>query len=172
MKNSVQDKLIENIKAAIPDHLKLADEIADLMNISLDSAYRRIRGDTAFDIDEIGTICQHFNISFDTLLATQKGGVVTFSYNTLYDVEDGFDRYLEHIKSLAKTVEKNKGCITYAAEDVPIFRIFSQPMLGEFKLFCWLKTVINHESLQNRKYHPGILTSNQCRLMEEIVKNI
>jgi hypothetical protein len=170
MKNFVQDKFIENIKAAIPDHLKLADKIADLLNISLDSSYRRIRGETEFDIDEIVTICQYFNISFDTLIATRKSGIVNFSYNTLYDKEDGFDRYLENIKSLVLTVQKNKGWITYAAEDVPIFRIFSEPILGEFKSFCWLKTVINQANMQNRKYRPGILSANQCRLMEEIVK--
>jgi len=170
MKRTVQDNLVELIKAAIPDHLRLADEIADTLNISADSAYRRIRGETAFDIDEIAAVCQQFNISFDSLIASQAGGIVTFSYNVLYDIDDGFEQYLENIRSYLNIVERNNGLITYAAEDVPIFRTLSKPMMAEFKMFSWLKAVVNHPSLQNLVYKPGILPERNCKLAEDVVR--
>ena len=167
MKSAVQDQLIELMKAAIPDHLRFADEIADLLNISADSAYRRIRGETAFNIYEIATICQHFNISFDSLIASQNGGIVSFSYNLIYGVEDGFAKYLENLKGFVNSVEKSKGLITYAAEDVPVFRSLSKPLLAEFKMFYWLKAVLNDHSLQNLTFKPGVLPAKYGQLADE-----
>ena len=50
---SVQQKFFLEIKNQLPSHLSLVDEIADLLNISPDSAYRRIRGEKPIDFEEI-----------------------------------------------------------------------------------------------------------------------
>jgi hypothetical protein len=167
MKSTIQDKLIELIKTAIPDHLKLADEIAETLNMSNDSAYRRIRGETALNIDEIAAICRQFSISFDSLIAVQDGGLVSFTYSLIYDLEDGFLKYIQNLKEFVNAVEKNNGLITWAAEDVPVFRSLSKPMLAEFKMFYWLKAVINDQSLQNQTFRPGVLPARYCELADE-----
>jgi hypothetical protein len=167
MKNSIQEKLIDLVKHSIPDHLRLADELADLLNISSDSAYRRIRGETAFSIDEVAVICGKFNLSFDTLIASDSGGMVSFTYNGLYHRENGFARYLENIKGFVNMVEKHNGMITYACEDVPVFRNLSKPLLAQFKMFYWLKAVINDASLQNKKFQNGVLPDSYSILAQE-----
>jgi len=50
MKSAVQDQLIELMKAAIPDHLRFADEIADLALFLCSGAARYIHG-TVIAID-------------------------------------------------------------------------------------------------------------------------
>ncbi len=42
----LQKELFISIKNALPFHISLVDTIADLLNISYDSVYRRIRGET------------------------------------------------------------------------------------------------------------------------------
>ena len=50
---TIQEDFFRQIKQKLPSHLSMADEIATLLNISQDSAYRRIRGEKPLTIDEI-----------------------------------------------------------------------------------------------------------------------
>ncbi len=49
----IQDNFINYLKKALPPGLGLAEELADILKISIDSAYRRLRGETEFTIIEI-----------------------------------------------------------------------------------------------------------------------
>ncbi|MCK4639369.1 MAG: hypothetical protein KAT33_08115, partial [Bacteroidales bacterium] len=57
-----QEHLFQQIRESLPTHLSLVDEISELLRMSYDSAYRRIRGEKAITIDELHTLCKHFNI--------------------------------------------------------------------------------------------------------------
>ena len=59
---SVQQIFFQHVKDHLPAHLSLVDEIAELLNISIDSAYRRIRGEKAISFEELRTLCSHFRI--------------------------------------------------------------------------------------------------------------
>src|SRR5215475_1504041 len=61
----VQQLFFQHVKNNLPRHLSLVDEVAELLNISTDSAYRRIRGEKMISFDEIRTLCSHFKISLD-----------------------------------------------------------------------------------------------------------
>lgn len=41
----LQQHFFDHIKERLPTHLSLVDEVAELLSISNDSAYRRIRGE-------------------------------------------------------------------------------------------------------------------------------
>ena len=64
----LQKKIFEHIQNAIPKDYIMVNEIADLLNISVDSAYRRIRGDKAIEIQETALLCTHYKISLDAIL--------------------------------------------------------------------------------------------------------
>lgn len=67
-----QDILFQRIKEILPQHDSLVDTISEILHISSDSAYRRIRGETPLVLDEARILCQHFNLSLDQLLETKK----------------------------------------------------------------------------------------------------
>jgi hypothetical protein len=62
------DKSFNHIKTVLPSNLSLADEIADLLDVSVDSAYRRIRGEKQISFEEIQKLSNHFKISIDKIL--------------------------------------------------------------------------------------------------------
>jgi hypothetical protein len=153
----IQGVLMNKIKSTLPANLSLADELADLLQVSSDSAYRRIRCETALTIDEIFLICQHFNISFDSLTSV-KSGCVSFSYN---EVKTGNDmiRYLVAIKEDMVRISKSPGRqITYTAVDMPIFHYFKFPEYFYFKMFYWLRSVANDPALQSKKFRVSDLS--------------
>jgi hypothetical protein len=59
---SAQQLFFKHIKSLLPQHISLADTIADVLNISNDSAYRRIRGETQISLEEIKKLCEKFKI--------------------------------------------------------------------------------------------------------------
>lgn len=153
MKNqqSVQENLISKIRSTLPVNVSLADELSDLFGISTDSAYRRIRGETSLTIEEITAVCQHFKISFDSLVSSHSG-LVCFTYHEVNNEPD-FIVYLSEIKKemirISKAPDK---LIIYAAVDMPIFHYFVFPEYLYFKMFYWLRSVANDPAFQTKKF--------------------
>jgi hypothetical protein len=64
----VQKYLFEVIKSCIPEQYSLVDEIGNLLKISTDSAYRRIRGEKELSFSEVQKICRHFHLPPDEIM--------------------------------------------------------------------------------------------------------
>lgn len=152
-----QQLFIERIKQSLPASHSLVDELSDLLELSSDSAYRRIRGETTFSLDEIIKICSAYKISFDSF-CTQQSGIVSFNYwsmaNNLSGMIEYFNRILESMRIIDHASEKE---IIYVAEDIPIFHLFKFPELASFKIFYWLKSVMNVPELEGKKYDRALL---------------
>lgn len=169
MKNfqEIQGALISKIRSTLPANISLADELADLLQVSSDSAYRRIRGETALTIEEITAICLHYKISFDALTSSQPG-LVTFSYHEVNNDRDFID-YLKEmrdtIKQISQAPEKQ---IFYAAVDMPVFHYFTFPEYLYFKMFYWLRSVSNDPDYVGRKFRVSDLPKEVSDLCKEL----
>ena len=73
---TAQDFLIQRIKELLPTENSMVDTLSELLNVSNDSAYRRIRGETPLILDEAKKLCDHFGISLDELLKVEKKLIV------------------------------------------------------------------------------------------------
>jgi hypothetical protein len=150
-KQSIQQELITVLEGRCPINLSLADLLADLFGISKDSAYRRIRCETILDIDELHQISRYFKISIDSLLGIKSNSVV-FDFSTIKNVED-YKNYLRAItKDIGDLLNQKNVRIIYAAQDIPIFHNFRFEKLAKFKLFYWLRSIVNLEEFQQKKF--------------------
>ncbi|MFI5149281.1 MAG: hypothetical protein ACHQRM_06070 [Bacteroidia bacterium] len=164
----VQLDFIRRLKDLIPSSHNLADEMADLLNISSDSAYRRIRGETALSIDEVSLLCRKFNVSFDTFRSDISGSV-TFSYRPLNNSERAFDAHFGSILTDLKRIQQfTRKEIIYAAEDIPPFHYYQFPELTAFKIFYWTKSVLNVPSFEGKKFHPGMIDQRLIKQAREV----
>src|ERR1041384_3304666 len=93
---TIQTLLFQHVKGLLPSHLSLVDEIAGLLDISNDSAYRRIRGEKAIGLEEIQKLCSHFKISMDQLLHLQSDAFI-FTGNLNDGSENRFKDYLDNV---------------------------------------------------------------------------
>ena len=64
------------IKAKLQKEESVAEEIARLLEISTDSAYRRMRGEKTITFDELYTIATHYHISLDQLMNINNGAII------------------------------------------------------------------------------------------------
>ncbi|HSC54156.1 MAG TPA: hypothetical protein VLC98_11060 [Phnomibacter sp.] len=148
----IQVDLFSQVKLRLPDHLSLVDSVAAVLQISADSAYRRIRGEKAIDLLEAKQLCNHFNISLDALLGSQ-GSRIMFTSNHSAPGEFDFESY---IKSVLKNMEyfhsfQNKKMF-YECKDIPLFHQFHSRELAAFKYFFWRKFLFGQPSYKTHKY--------------------
>ena len=93
---NTQVLLFQHLKSILPSHLSMADEVADLLEISPDSAYRRIRGEKPITLEELEKVCVHYNISLDQFLHLKTNSFL-FSGILREEKERSFDDWLDHL---------------------------------------------------------------------------
>jgi hypothetical protein len=164
----MQEVFIKHLKQVVPSNVSLVDDIADLLKISNDSAYRRLRNETELSLDETYKICKHYRISVDSVFSN-KGDSVTCNYIKLTDSEKNFENYLSSLLGQLQRLEKsNDAKIIYAAEEIPIFHSFFSKELSTFKLFYWQRSVLNVTEYQNKKFDWDVIPEKQLQLAHDI----
>jgi hypothetical protein len=140
----LQQTFFQHIKSRLPAHLALVDEVAELLNISNDSAYRRIRGEKPLSFEEVQKLCRQFQISLDHVLNINSTSTVF--YGSWVDKESfDFDKYLLDMLHQLQAMQKSPGCrMYYEAKDIPPFHHFQFPELAAFKYFFWMRTILQY----------------------------
>ncbi|MDR1552683.1 MAG: hypothetical protein LBS69_04375 [Prevotellaceae bacterium] len=137
-KTGLQEQLFAQIRKNLPEHYSLVDLIAEILSVSTDAAYRRIRGAKILDIDEIVLLCSHFNLSFDRLFRIDTNQLQC-SYSPLNLTDSR--TYLGYMQKQCKNVSQLKslpGCeIIFSATDVPFYHFLPFRELTFFKLYAW-----------------------------------
>lgn len=160
--SATQRLIFQHLKSQLPPHKALVDEIADLLGISNDSAYRRIRGEKLIGLAELQKISIRFNVSVDhllnlhsdTLLFTGKPG--PYHTNT---IEGGLADVLSQLEFLTSFRERHVYCLV---KDVPLFYHFQIPELADFKLFFWMKSILHYDSLKGVRFQFGNPARGEC----------
>lgn len=147
-----QTPLFQKIREALPAHLSLVDEISELLNVSYDSAYRRIRGEKALSINELYKLSKHFNISVDALFNIKSDNVI-FKHYPILSPNFGIKPWLKVIlQDIKKIQHQSVNEIIYAAKDPPVFHYFQFQEIGAFKMFFWEKTLFQFPQLADKKF--------------------
>lgn len=157
MKQTSQIQFLENIQRASNSNIAFVNEIADLLQISNDSAYRRLRGETSLTFKEVGVLCKHYRISFDAFNSTPDTAIVPFRFRTLLGSKINFIQYLSELcdeMDRVKNAQATDKHIIYAGQSLPIFHYFKFPMLTRFKTFYWFKSIMNVDSFQDEVFSP------------------
>lgn len=168
---SAQTVLMQRIKGALPSNLSLVDELADLLKVSNDSAYRRMRGETQLSIEELAAICKHFKISFDAFINSGDTGYVSFTHHQLSSHVNTFREYLQSIKNDLEQIllfPEDSRRIIFAAEDIPVFQHFAHPFLTAFKIFYWNKSILNAKGFEDNKFETAYIDKDIMQLAADI----
>ena len=165
-----QERFIHILKSHIPGNISLANEISSLLGLSMDSTYRRLRGETDLTLNEVVKLCHHFDIPLEAL-NNEMPSVVTFKFNNRLEDEASFLQYLKNIQTDLERINRFEDKrLFFASEDIPVFHQFSQPALMAFKMFYWLKSILNIPSLQSQLFRPDLIKDNLLQTGASIYK--
>jgi hypothetical protein len=167
----LQRELFTFIKDSLPAHISLVDTLADLLNISYDSVYRRIRGEKPISLNELKILCEHFHLSLDQVLQF-KGETVVFDAPEINSQGDDFTEYLKGVLKQMKYFNSfSVKEMLYLCKDTPVFYFYIFPEIGAFKTFCWIKTLINAPQYQDKVFSIKEFPFDECnRIGQQIIR--
>jgi hypothetical protein len=167
---NIQVSFLAEVKKRIPPQASFVDELAELLNISRDSAYRRIRGETILSLTEVNTLVAHYNLPIDTLLAA-KTKTLLFQHQAVDFKDFTFSQWLQSLYDKLSIITAypapNKELIYYA-KDIPIFYYFAYRELSAFKMFFWMKSILCYPELENSKFKVNRVPRQDVALGERI----
>lgn len=164
-----QVQFFQRLKPIVPPYTSLAAEVAATLKVSLDSAYRRIRGEKLLDFEEIGLLCQEFNISLDEFLCLKTDSIV-FKSSSLTPRKDALAHWMiEMIKQLHYINSYPKRHLYFLIKDLPPFYHFFHPILASFKFFFWTKSILPHGQHRLEKF---CLETEQFAVYEKLSQQI
>ncbi len=148
----LQINFLKQIKNQLPSHLALVDAIAEQLNISNDSAYRRIRGEKHLTFDEIQILSAHYKISLDSFLHLQNDSLIFWGKNIDRHFFD-FENYLQGIVAqLTYFMTARHKHIFNLNKDIPIFHHFMFPELAAFKSYFWSRYHLDYQQFNREQF--------------------
>jgi hypothetical protein len=147
---SIQEFLFQSIRSKLAPNISFVHDLSELLGISYDSAYRRIRGEKELSLEELKIICANYQISADSLFNFKSNHVI---FNSLAIGEDGLDieKWLQSLLVAIRRIHAAKDReIIYAAKDIPVFYYFEFPEIAAFKIYFWNKALIPSSGYENK----------------------
>lgn len=166
----LQQIFFQQIRNQVPDNLSFVNEVAGLLEISSDSAYRRIRGEKELSLDEMLKLGMHYGISLDATFNI-RGNSVVFSHHGLQSGTEKINQWLSliirdfHQASKARTID-----IIYAAKDPPIWQYFQFPEIAAFKFFFWNKTLFEDPEHEDKLFSLDDTDSDNLAIGRDLLK--
>jgi hypothetical protein len=117
-------------------------------------------------LEEVLIICQHYRITFESLA---NPDAVTFEFKQLNPDLGSFHQYLQRLLLDLKRIKSfENGELLFAAEDIPVFHHFNHPLLAAFKMFYWMRSIMNVPELEGERFQPTVLTNELLVTAREI----
>lgn len=148
----MQQQLFRHLKESLPPHLSLVDELCQLLDLSADSVYRRIRGEKPVTLIELKQICEHYQLSLDQLLQLQNDSVLFQAPGIMHRSIP----FASHMKGMLEQFKYfnsfRQGEIYYLCKDAPFWYFYLFPAMAAFKTFFWSKTINNEPALADQSF--------------------
>lgn len=146
----MQKIFFSKIKDELPEHASLIDEVAEVLDIGYDAAYRRVNLKTSLSLEEAVQLAKHFKISLNklyevgsdrTILVERSPSIINESH-----LESYFQRSIDNLIPLTKL---KSASIIYSAKDIPLFYTLKDSYITRYKIYVWLK-LANKEMTKNK----------------------
>jgi hypothetical protein len=174
MKTDINHKIVELVLKNIPPNVKPVSFLMKHLDLSRESAYRRIRSEIPFSIEELSHLSVHLNFSIDNVMNGIKKDRASFDFTP--GTSDSYSAFLSmlqknyiHVKSLAEA--KDLETLMAFNRLSPICQVFHDQIF-KFIYYQWLHQ--NRETSSNFTFSelslPPDLTIWQKKIQTEIRK--
>lgn len=166
----IQNQIFQKIIDQLPPHISLVDEISDVLEISTDSAYRRIRGEKHLTIYEVQRLCEKYRFSVDDL-ASKSISTVTFRAKLLSEKGFNFTDYFKVLLDNIQVVSLHQEAeVIFLLNEMNLFQLLQVPEVFAFKLFYWQKSNLGFPDYRDKLFTFDLLDEDMIRIASEITE--
>ena len=141
MKNAVVNELISTMREITPKEGNLANVLMDILCMSKEAIYRRLRGEVAFTFSEVAIIAGQLGISLDKIIGNSMSSGAMFDLNVL-NLADPMDTYYEILvryQRLFRYVKTDPTTeVVTASNTIPYTFYAPYEHLSKFRIGRWL----------------------------------
>ena len=147
MKASINERVNEIIKRHVPKETKVVPFLMGLLNNSRESAYRRLRNEIPFTVEEIVAISEKLDVSVDEILGVDQNNKMTyFQANTVFP-DSSQNNYIKMMKSTIRELndlnESGNNTAFYVGNKLPTLFLLSFDMLSKLRYIKWIHQTQN-----------------------------
>ncbi len=149
---NIQVKIFQEIEKKIKGKKKVLDEVAKVLQLSTNAAYKRIKGITNLNLDDLIALTYHFEISLDQLILNKDENVL-FQFSNLKKAPTSYSEYLQPLLELANVAKNDPHhCkLFYATNELPIHYYFGFKEINHFKYYSWAWSNWGFNQIKNKK---------------------
>jgi hypothetical protein len=164
---NLNEVIVNTILRSIPQNIKPVNYLMDLLELSRESVYRRIRREIPFSMEEITKLSLTLGFSIDEIIEGSKTERKFFDLQILSDFSEAYiwlfkeyDNYLQNI------LNAKKSRVLMALNHIPpLFSTFFDN-LSKFFYYKWLNE--NVEDMSNRSFADLHIPNESILLQEKI----
>jgi hypothetical protein len=169
-KLDVQKALFDAISSQLPPNRSLVDTLMDILEVSRDSVYRRLRGDTRIDFDEASKLAMHFSISLNDIMHNKEDRIVFQRDRFIHSVEDLQQMLQNNLDTFTIIEQSSARKVYYLAKDIPFFHIYGFPELASFRMYVWLKSVYYIDKIDGKNFSMSDIPQSLVDLASKIYR--
>jgi len=138
----MQEKFIQYLKEKSQDDTSFVEEIASVLDIGYDAAYRRINLKTTLSLEETIKLAKHYKISLNKLYEVGSQTSILADLSPPIHNKEGLEMWLKQSYNNVFPLTKLKSAsVIYSAKDIPLFHTLKDSFLSRYKIYVWLKDV-------------------------------
>jgi len=174
----MQEQFIKYLKAKSQDNTSFVEDIASVLDVGYDAAYRRVNNKTNLSLEESVILARHYKISLNKLFEVGNQNTIITEVSPrpkdFIELEAWMTQSFNNLYPLSRS--KNATFI-YAAKDIPVFHTLKDSYLSRYKMYVWLKD-INVEMNKNQVTFDDFINTIPESLLQsayktsELYKNI
>lgn len=169
--SDIQNQIFQKISDQLSSHIALVNEISDILEISTDSAYRRIRGEKHLSIHEVQKLCEKYQFSVDDLASTSIN-TITFRTNFIDEQNCSFHNYLNSILISIQAFAQYEGAeAIFILNEINHLQLMQVPEIWAFKAFYWQKSNMGFSEFKDKVFSLNILNITDDEI-EQIISKV
>lgn len=146
----MQEQFISYLKAKSQDNTSFVDEIASVLDVGYDAAYRRINLKTSLSLEETVKLARHYKVSLNKLFEVGDTDSILAEISPRPNNEMGLELWFKQsLNNLVPLTKLKNTEIIWSGKDISLFRSLTDSYLTRYKMYVWLKD-LNVEMVKSK----------------------
>ncbi|MCL1938686.1 MAG: hypothetical protein FWF52_09865 [Candidatus Azobacteroides sp.] len=179
MDKKLNELLAAKVAENIPQNIKTIDYLMEALEISRESAYRRMRGEIPFTFNEIATLSLNLGFTVDEIIGSHKKDRIFFDLkaDSSSDPDKSFlamiQDYYDYVDGISKFRD---GEILVTLNRISVFLLIKFDTLFKFFYYKWIHQTYNipiYSSFSEMTIPPEIIAMRQqLKLRSDALSNV
>lgn len=147
-----REKLFNLIKQKLPSNISFTGEIADVLDISYDAAYRRLSGKATLSFEEALSLSRYFKISLNSIHCFNEDKISALKQSSINSKDELADFFMNMTKTISLFIKYRDAEFLYAVKDIPLYYIPSNTLYAKFRLYFFYNIYSNKKLTSFKKF--------------------